>query len=89
MELVVGGVTVIPVVLGLVELSKGLGLKGVWLRLEAMVIATALGILVYAATEGLLSSVVLQWLGIILGSLALGLSACGLYDISRKFRPGA
>ncbi|HEX9014672.1 MAG TPA: hypothetical protein VF960_01565 [Chloroflexota bacterium] len=75
------GVLAIPLIIGLVEAAKRMGLDAVW----ATPLAVGLGLAVsvgYVAAQQLPGSE--TWLDAVLWGLALGLSASGLYSGTRE-----
>ncbi len=75
------GVLAIPLIIGLVEAVKRVGLGAVW----ATPLAIGLGLAVsvgYVAAQQLPGSEV--WLDAVMWGLALGLSASGLYSGAKK-----
>lgn len=75
------GVLAIPLIIGLVEAVKRVGLDAVW----ATPLAIALGLAIsvgYVAAEQLPGSQ--AWLDAVMWGLALGLSASGLYSGTKK-----
>lgn len=79
---VVNGIPLVAVILGLVELAKSFGASGRALTGISFGIGAALGIfyqfsVAIPATAG-------DWFGAVLFGLALGLTACKLYDAVRS-----
>lgn len=75
------GVLAIPLIIGLVEAAKRVGLDAVW----ATPLAIGLGLAVslgYVAAQAVPGSQV--WLDAVMWGLALGLSASGLYSGAKK-----
>ncbi len=75
------GVLAIPLIIGLVEAAKRLGLDAVW----ATPLAVGLGLAIsvgYVAAQRVPGSEV--WVDAVLWGLALGLSASGLYSGAKK-----
>lgn len=86
-ELLIGGVSVIGVVVGLVEFSKQLGNKGVGLPVLAFSLGTVGGGVAGAIGLGLVPAVGLPWVnlaGIALGSGVAALTACGYYRLVKR-----
>lgn len=65
------------IVLGLVELSKRLGIRGNWLIVASMAIGVVLGVLTQVAQ---LYPEAGRWVTIVIYGLAVGLAASGVYD---------
>ena len=76
-EAIVGGIPLIVVVIGLVEMLKKLGVHDNWLILASMLVGIVLGIgykLSLAPIAGFSG-----WFGAVIYGLGLGLVASGLY----------
>ncbi|HUW09109.1 MAG TPA: hypothetical protein VM537_05230 [Anaerolineae bacterium] len=87
----IGGVLLIPLIIGLVEFLKGQGLEGKRrLQLAAFLLGLpGLGV-AGAIEEGLIPIAALPWIRVVIWALAGGVAACaamGLYDLTKKFRP--
>lgn len=81
MSEVIGTIEVLLLVVGLVELLRALGLKGWQLIVVAMLVATLLGLVSYAMSEGILVDEAATWARIVVGALWVGvkgLAAAGL-----------
>jgi uncharacterized membrane protein YuzA (DUF378 family) len=86
-KLAIGGVTVIPLIAGLVEFSKRLGLKGNWLTVEAFVLGALSAGIGGAISFNLVPALVLPWVQVAFVALAggvAGVSASGLYDLAKR-----
>ena len=85
MEFAIAGVAIIPLVLGLVEFAKKLGLKGN----GSLVLSVALGFVfsgvVYAIQSGLVPDAAVPWISLVIVALSGGLGAAGLYDLGKKW----
>ena len=88
-KLAVGGVLLVPLIIGLVEFAKSQGLQG---RHNFMLLAFLLGVaftgVAQAINEGLVPALALPWVRV--GFVALGgaiaaCSAMGLYDVGKKW----
>ena len=81
----VAGVAIIPLVLGLVEFAKKLGVNGN----ASLVLSVALGFVfsgvVYAMQSGLVSEAAALWVNLVIVALSGGLGAAGLYDLGKKW----
>jgi len=89
-SLAIGGVLLIPLIIGLVEFSKKLGVVGKWLIVEAFALGDLFGMLAFAIESGLIPLVAVPWIAVVFGGLGcavVALSACGLYDMAVQFRP--
>lgn len=82
-EVIINGWPIIPIILGLVELVKRLGLKGNVLIIVSMVVGLLMGAGNYIATLGLPSAFA-GWFALIVGGLGYGLVASGIYDVIQK-----
>jgi len=88
-KLAVGGVALVPLIIGLVEFAKSQGLEK---PRQKMGLAFALGVVfagvAQAINEGLVPALALPWVRV--GFVALGgaiaaCSAMGLYDVGKKW----
>jgi hypothetical protein len=84
-KLAIGGVALIPLIIGLVEFAKTQGLQG---RQRLMLLAFILGIvfggIAQAIGEGLIAAVWLGWVRVIVVAIGGAIAACaamGLYDL--------
>lgn len=88
MDFAIAGVAIIPLVLGLVEFAKKLGINGN----ASLVLSVALGFvfsgIVYAVQSGLLPDAVVPWVNLVIVALSGGLGAAGLYDLGKKWSSG-
>lgn len=82
-QLLVAGVFFMPVVMGLVEWIKKLGLNTKLLPFVSMGIGLILGGGYYIAEYGL-SVDFAGWFGCVIFGLTIGLSASGVYDVATK-----
>ena len=76
----IAGVAVVPLIVGLVEVAKGLGLSGRWAPLLALGLGLAVGLGAHAAL-GVPGGA--AWTQATLSGLAFGLAASGLYSGAR------
>ena len=85
MEFAIAGVAIIPLVLGLVEFAKKLGLKGN----GSLVLSVALGFVfsgvVYAIQSGVIPEAAAPYINLVIVALSGGLGAAGLYDLGKKW----
>lgn len=79
---VVNGIPLVAVILGLVELAKSFGASGRTLTGISFAIGAALGIFYQFSVA--IPATAADWFGAILFGLALGLTACKLYDAVRS-----
>lgn len=75
------GVLAVPLIIGLVEAAKRMGLEAVWATPLAIGCGLALAVGYEAARQ---TPGAEAWLNAILWGLALGLSASGLYSGTKK-----
>ena len=86
----IGGVNLILVVIGLMQFAKRLGLHG-----NALVIVAFAGLVVFggvagAMAEDLIPAPALPWIRVAiyaLGFAVYGMTAMGLYEVAKTFRP--
>jgi hypothetical protein len=78
-ELVAGGVPLVVVIFGLVEFAKKFGLAGNGLTVFSMLLGVGFGI-AYKISESGVPAGFANWFGVAVFGLALGLTACGIYD---------
>jgi|GEM_PF-1302808 len=88
MEYSIAGILIIPMVLGLVEMAKRLGVRGEWSTLLAVLLGTVFGSLVYGINEGLIPEQYVPYIKWAVFSLGFGLSIPGLYKIGKRFSLG-
>ena len=81
-EYVVNGIPLVALIMGLVELTKQFGASGKMLAGISFGIGAALGILYQYSVKVPVSFS--DWFGCIVFGLALGLTACKLYDAVRS-----
>jgi hypothetical protein len=84
MEFSIAGILVIPLVLGLVEFAKKLGVRDQWSTVLAVVLGIFFGSVWYGIDQGLLPA---QWVPYIqwaVFSIGFGLAIPGLYDLGKN-----
>ena len=85
MEFAIAGVAIIPMVLGLVEFAKKLGVNGN----ASLVLSIVLGFLfsgvVYAVQSGIIPDAAVPYINLVVVALSGGLGAAGLYDLGKKW----
>lgn len=81
-EYIVNGIPLVALILGLVELTKSFGASGKLLTGISFAIGAMLGILYQYSVK--VPSGFADWFGAIVFGLALGLTACKLYDAVRS-----
>jgi hypothetical protein len=83
-KVLIAGVPLIVMVLGLVEFSKQLGVKGKGLMVLAMVVGT----LFYGTHKAAeMYPVIAPWLELVVYGLGGGVAATGIYDLINKRLP--
>jgi len=90
-SLAIGGVALIPLVLGLVEFSKKLGVQGNWCVFESFVLAAVFGMLAYAIDAELIPLAAVPWISMVvvgLGCGVFGLAATGIFDLVKPALTG-
>ena len=88
MEYGIAGVLIIPMVLGLVEMAKRVGVQGEWSTLLAVILGVLFGSLVYGVNTGLIPAQYVPYIEWGVFSLGFGLSIPGLYKIGKRFSLG-
>jgi hypothetical protein len=86
-QVAIGGVVLIPVVIGLMEFAKKLGLHGRPLMVTAFAVLLAFGGLSGAISEQLIPPPALPWIrvGVLaLGFSVVGMASMGVYDVAKK-----
>jgi 4-hydroxybenzoate polyprenyltransferase len=74
------GLTIIPAIVGLVEVAKDLGIPSRMAPAAAVLLGILFGLAqIYAAR--------FTWIPAVCLGIAFGLSACGLYDTARNLLP--
>jgi hypothetical protein len=84
-KLAIAGVSLIPLVVSWVQISKRLGLSGNWLMVEAFLLATIFTGLSQAIGEGLIPEAAIPWIRVVIVGLGGGAASCGAYDLAKKF----
>lgn len=77
-EIVVGGISLVVIVLGLVAFIKTMGVTGRWLTVASMITGLIVGMAYQLSVKMPVTS--MEWFTAVIYSLALGLVASGLYD---------
>jgi hypothetical protein len=85
MDFTLAGVAIIPLVLGIVEFAKKLGLRGEGSLVLAVVLGFVFSGLVHAMGTGLIPEAAVPWISMVIVGLAGGLGAAGLYDLGKKW----
>lgn len=81
-DYIVNGIPLVALILGLVELTKSFGASGKLLTAISFVIGALLGVLYQYSVK--VPASFADWFGAIVFGLALGLTACKLYDAVRS-----
>lgn len=84
MDYAISGIAVLPLILGLVEFGKKLGVKGNGSTVLALVLGVFFASLYMAMQQGLIPEVALPWISVGVFGLAGGLAAAGLYDLGKR-----
>jgi hypothetical protein len=87
-KVAIGGVALIPLIIGLVEFAKTQGLTGRrWFMFMAFVLGIVFAGVAQAISEGLIPLVALAWVRVIVVAIGGAIAACaamGLYDLVDK-----
>lgn len=83
----IGGVSLIVLVFGLVEFLKKTGLAGIWLTVASLVLGIIFG-LAYRIVQSGMPVTIPDWITIVIYGLVVGLTASGVYDFFDKRFPG-
>jgi len=83
-DLAIAGVSLIPLVMGWVELSKKLGVKGNWSLVLSVLLGAVFAGLWQAMNTGLIPEAVIPWIKVAIVALGGGLAASGLYDVAQR-----
>lgn len=81
MEWEIGGIVIVPLIVGLVEVAKRLGLSARYAALASVAVGLAISLAAWVATET--GGPAREGFQAVLLGLALGLSASGLYSVTR------
>lgn len=82
-DILVGGVSLIVLILGLVEFAKKFGLSGNGLTILAMVLGVV-GSVAVKLSAGVPVDLA-GWVELVIYGLAFGSTACGIYDLGKNF----
>jgi len=85
MEFAIAGVAIIPMVLGLVEFAKKLGVNGNASLVLSIVLGFIFSGVVYAVQSGIVPSGAVPYINLVVVALSGGLGAAGLYDLGKKW----
>ena len=86
-QVAIGGVVLIPVVIGLMEFAKKMGLRGKPLMIAAFCLLIGFGFLSGAISENLIPGPALPWIRVVvlaLGFAVVGMASMGVYDVAKK-----
>lgn len=84
MDFTIGGITVIALIFGLVEVAKGFGVTGRASQVLALVLGFVLVGVSQAISGELIPANIVPWVKLVVTSLAGSLAAMGLYDFATK-----
>ena len=79
----IAGIAIIPLVLGLVQFAKKLGINGNGSMVLAVVLGFFFSGLMYAGQAEMIPAAVMAWVNLVIFGLAGGLGAAGLYDLGK------
>ena len=85
MEFAIAGVAIIPLVLGLVEFAKKLGVNGNGSLVLSVALGFVLSGVVYAIQTGIIPPEAEPYITLVIVALSGGLGAAGLYDLGKKW----
>jgi hypothetical protein len=85
LSFVVAGVGIIPLVLGLVQFAKKLGVEGNGSLVLAVVLGFIFSGLAYAMQSGIIPEAALPYISLVIVALSGGLGAAGLYDLGKNW----
>lgn len=80
-QAIIGVVPFLPIIFGLVEFFKQLGVKGQFSLVASMFLGLLFGAFYWAATQGA-PATFLGWFGLVVFGLMLGLTTSGVYDFA-------
>lgn len=84
----INGILIIPLVIGLVEFAKSLGLQNQpTIRVLAFALGVAFMLLFGAIEQGLIPPAAVTWVNVVVFAIAGGVFACasmGLYDLGKR-----
>ena len=83
-DLAIAGVSLIPLILGWVEVAKKLGVKGNWSLILALVLGAGFTGLWQAMGSGLVPDGAVPWINVVVVGLGGALAAGGLYDVGQR-----
>jgi len=86
-KLAIGGVALIPLIAGLVEFSRRLGVEGKGLLAEAFALGVVFVAVAGAIQEGVIPEAGLAWVRVVMWGLAggvAGVATSGVYDLVKK-----
>ena len=84
MDFAIGGITVIALIFGIVEVAKSFGVTGRASQVLALVLGFVLVGVSQAISGELIPANVVPWVELVVTSLAGSLAAMGLYDFATK-----
>jgi hypothetical protein len=82
-SLAIGGVLVMPLVLGLVQFAKKFGLDGIWNIVVAVGLGIFFGGIAFGIEEGLIAAAWVPYIKWVVFALSVGLGTGGLYDVGK------
>jgi large-conductance mechanosensitive channel len=88
-QLAIGGVALIPLIIGIVEFTKRMGNKGRGLEICALSCGIVAGAAWGMIQQGLVPEIALPWIRVVFIALGVGVAssvaAMGNYDLIKKF----
>lgn len=85
---VIGGVSVIALVIGWVEAAKRLGVTGTWSEVLALALGFLLVGLASAIEQGVIPAEAVRYIEVVVVGLGGALAATGIYDLVGRLRDG-
>jgi len=87
-QVAIGGMAVIPMVIGLMQFAKKLGLRGNALVVAAFSVLTLVGGVAGAISEGVMPEVAIPYIDVAFYALGLavtGMASMGLYEVGKDW----
>ena len=83
--IILGAVGIIPLVLGIVEAAKRIGINDKGSFVLALMVGTILAGVREAMAQGLIPPGALPFIAVVIAGVGGGLAATGLYDLAKRF----
>ena len=87
-QVAIGGMAVIPMVIGSMQFAKKLGLRGNLLVIVAFLVLALVGGIAGAITEGVMPEVAIPYINVAFYALGLsvtGMASMGLYEVGKDW----